>query len=240
MSTADMTVIDVQNMPAEYVQAMSKTRAYIANITELEYDLARDYGNYHIAPKPADAPFSLTEITPRKGRMDFGDNKRIEFPIMPTEIAKDLCREINDGAGARSFLGVFMCGASGPTTAELADARTRMQKFYGWCVNEGDKLWQQFRNVVMIPDLYKRAANHLHLIREWATDVQPAYECQACGTPHKPGIAICPQCGFLIDRAKAMKLFPDRFAPAVPPAMEAEAPATAKRARGKAPETTES
>jgi hypothetical protein len=209
-------VIHVQNMPEEYLEKFNASRAYIVNITDTQYSLSRTYGNYIIAPKRPGQDFAVTEIAPRKGTMDMGDRRVFDFPITPAEVATDLCREINSDAGYESFLGVFVAKGPVPTDAELRENQARLIKFYQWGVAEGDKLWQQTRMVILIPDWIKRAADYLKLDRDWKTNVQPNLECPACGSRHKPNLAICSSCGAILDEEKARKFFPDRFAPPAP------------------------
>ena len=215
MSTSS-PLIAVQNMPAEYLEKFNASRPYVVNITDTEYCLSRTYGNYNLPAKEAGERYSVTEIAPRRGTMDMGDRKVFDFPITPQDVATDLCREINVDAGYDSFLGVFVSKGAIPTEAELAGAEKKLTKFYGWCVAEGDKIWQQSRMVMLIPDLLKRAADYLNLDREWKTNVQPNLECPGCGTHHKPGLALCIACGLILDDAKARRLYPDRFAPPAP------------------------
>lgn len=207
-------VIAVQNMPPEYLEKFNASRAYIVNITDVDFNLSRTYGNYRIPAREPGEEFSVTEITPRKGTMDMGDRRVFDFPITPDEVAKDLCREINDDAGYNSFLGVFVCKGPAPTEKELEQAKARLVKFYQWCVAEGDKVWQQTRMVIMIPDILKRAADYLKLDRDWKTNIQPNLECPGCGAHHKPNVAICIACGIVLNEEKARRLYPERFAPA--------------------------
>lgn len=203
-------VLSVQNMPPQYVAEFNASRAYIANITEIDWRLSRDYGNYFIAGKKAGEQFSLTEIGPRKGRMDIGDNKRLEIPIMPAEVAADLIRDINGNAGGddhtTSFLGVFICGKDGPTADELAVEQARLGEFYRFCVAQGDMEWQRSGQVIMIPDLWKRAAKTLNLDREWCAVIPSNIECPGCGEKIKAGVAVCKSCGAILNREKAIAL----------------------------------
>lgn len=214
--SSNAPVINVQDMPPEYLERFNASRAYIVNITDTQYMLSRTYGNYFIPAKNEGEEYSITEVTPRKGTMDMGDRKIYEFPITPGQVAFDLCREINNDAGFESFLGVFICKGPEPTAAEIKSANARLEKFYQWGVNEGDKIWQQTRMVILIPDWIKRAADYLKLDRDWKTNVQPNLECPACGSKHKAGLAICMACGAILDEAKARKFFPDRFAAGLP------------------------
>lgn len=217
-------VISVQNMPPEYIAALNASRAYIANITDTDYRLSRDYGNYFIPGKKPGEQFSLTEIGPRKGRMDIGDNKRLEFPIMPQEVAADLVRDINGNAGGdehtNSFLGVFICGKDGPTADELALQLARLDAFDRFCVSQGDIEWQRSGQVVMIPDLWKRAAKRLNLDREWCAVIPSNIECPRCGEKIKAGVAVCKGCGAILDREKYMQYEPLPMTPTVEAAPE--------------------
>ncbi len=211
-------VIAVQNMPPEYLEKFNASRAYIVNITDTDYCLSRTYGNYQIPGRKADEDFTVTEIGPRKGTMDMGDRKVFDFPITPGDVAADLCREINTDAGFDSFLGVFVCKANVPTEAELNKANKRLEKFYTWCIAQGDSEWQRSGSVIMIPDLFKRAVTYLKLDREWCSQIQPNLECPGCGTHLRPKVAICAACGCVIDRDRAEKLglIPQRSVEAAP------------------------
>lgn len=212
MSTAPTIV--VQNMPPEYLEKFNASRAYICNITDTEYNLTRTYGNYHIPAKAQGEKHTVTEISPRKGTMDMGDRRTFDFPITPSEVANCLCREVNGDAGLNSFLGVFVIAGPEPTAAELKKGNERLLKFYQWGVAEGDKIWQQSRMVMLIPDWIKRAADYLGINRDWKTDVQPNLECEGCGAHYKFGVALCASCGLVLNVEKARKLYPERFAAA--------------------------
>lgn len=221
----------VANMPPQYLEEFNASRAYIANITDVEYARARTYGMYTIRAKNPGEAYSLTEIGPRRGTMDFGDKHVMDFPITPDQIAKDLVREINGDAGFDSFLGVFVCGPNGPSADELANQRAHLEAFYTWCVGQGDEEWQRTGRIIMIPDLHKRAATYLKLNREWCAKIQPQLECPGCGDNIRPGVAVCKSCGAVIDRGKAIALGILRPEPEEPSQEDAfvEAPAKGKK-----------
>jgi hypothetical protein len=196
----------VGNLPPAYVEELNKRRAYLANITDTDFTRSRTYGNYTIRAKGPGEEYSLTEIAPRRGIIDMGGKQVLDFPIVPEEIAADLAREINADAGEGSFLGVFVCGPTGPTKQELFDAHTRLEAFYDRCIQAGDIEWQRSEQIVMIPDLYKRAAKYRRQERDWAHSVQPTLECPGCGTNLRPKVAVCKSCGAVIDAAKAKAL----------------------------------
>lgn len=199
-------IFAVDSMPPEVMAMLSASRAYIANITEIEFARSRTYGNYIIPGKEPGQQFSLTEITPRKNVIDYGDNKKIESPLSPNDIAKDLVREINGDAGFESFLGVFVCGKDGPSAEELKVEHARLEKFAQWCVRQGDDEWQTRGKIDTIPDLWKRMAVFLRIEREWCNAIQPNLECPGCGTNVKPNIAVCKDCGAILNREKAIAL----------------------------------
>jgi hypothetical protein len=196
----------VQNMPAKYAAEFNQSRAYIANITDVEFSRSRTYANFIIPARPDGEEYSLTEITPHKGVMDMGDKHTSEFPIFPEEIAADLCREINADAGYDSFLGVFVCGPDGPTERELKDAHAKLERFYAWCVSMGDQEWQRTQKIFLIQDVWKRAATYLKLNREWNSVIQSNNECPGCGTNVRSGVAVCKECGCVLDRERAIEL----------------------------------
>jgi ribosomal protein L32 len=198
--------MSVANLPEKYRQEISNGRAYLANISDIEHTRPRTYGNYTIKACEPGEEYSMTEITPRRGVMDFGDKHIVDFPIMPEEIAADLAREINADAGDNSFLGVFVCGPDGPTKQELVQAHARLDLFYDTCIQAGDVEWQRSHQIIMIPDLFKRAAKIRRQKREWALGVQPTFECPGCGENLRPNVAVCKGCGCVINRARAIEL----------------------------------
>jgi len=209
MGTAPSPLLNLTGVPNDYREAFSKSRSYIANISTEDYHIAQTYGNYMIPGRKAGEEFSLIEITPRSAKIDMGDNRSFYEPISTKEIADDICRMINSdagGEGQNSFLGVFVCGKDGPTKHELSEAHKRLEKFYAWCVQQGDVSWQRYHQIIMIPDLLKRAANYLKAEREWAAVVHVTEDCPGCGSPVKQGVALCKGCGCVIDRKKALEL----------------------------------
>jgi hypothetical protein len=222
--------IVVGNLPPLYLEELNRRRAYLANITDMEFTRSRTYGNYTILGKKPGEEYSLLEIAPRRGTMDYGDKRVIDFPITPEEIAADLAREINADAGENSFLGVFVCGPNGPTEAELADAHARLEAFYDRCIAAGDVEWERSEQIVMIPDLFKRAAKYRRQDREWAHGVKPSVECPGCGENLSPKVAVCKSCGCVVNRKRALELgmIQPEPEPAGEPATQTTAPPAAK------------
>ena len=182
---------------------MNAHMAVIANITEQQWILHRTYGTFRIEPCPPGQSYSLTELGPRKGTIDLGDKRVLDFPISAREIAEDLAREINSDGGEASFFGVFVCAGERPTAAELDQARRRLEEFYKKQVFVADQEWERTHNYMVITDVQRRAARWLGLEKDWAYEPKPMVDCPACGEKVKPGVAVCRACGAVLDAAKA-------------------------------------
>ncbi len=182
---------------------MQQETAAIANITDQRWIAQRTYGNFIIEPAAPGAPCSVTRITARKGVIDLGDKRTLDFDIRARDIAEDLAREVNADAGENSFFGVFVCAGAAPTDEELAAARERLDDFYRRVVFAADQEWERTHNHLMITDVARRASRWLSLERDWAYDKRPVVECPACSEKLKAGVAVCRACGAILDREKA-------------------------------------
>ena len=187
-------------------------KAVIANITEQQWVLHRTYGNFLIGPcAPSSrlsrdqSGYALTEVTARKGAMDLGDKRTLEFPISAREVADDLAREVNADGGDGSYFGVFVCAGAEPTEEELSQARHRLEAFYTDQVRIGDQEWERTHNYQFITDVQRRAARWLGVEKDWCYEPKPMVDCPACGEKLKPGVAVCKSCGAVLDREKALK-----------------------------------
>jgi hypothetical protein len=149
--------------------------------------------------------YALTEITARKGTIDLGDKRTLDFPISAREIAEDIAREINSDAGDGSYFGVFVCAGDAPTDAELAAARARLAEYYRRLVAQADQDWERSHNWLMITDVERRAARWLGLEKEWSYEPRPLVDCPACAEKLKPGVAVCKSCGAVLDPEKAAR-----------------------------------
>lgn len=184
---------------------MNRDAAYIANICEQQWIAQRTYGTFVVHACPAGHPFGLTEVGPRKGTIDLGDNRILEFPISAREVAEDLAREANSDGGEGSFFGVFVCAGERPSDEELAQARRRLEEFYRRMVLQADQEWERSHDYTMITDVQRRAAHWLGVEKDWAYDPKPMAECPACGERVKQGAAVCRACGAVLDREKAAR-----------------------------------
>ncbi len=149
-------------------------------------------------------PCALTRVTARKGTIDLGDKRVLDFPITAREIADDIAREINSDAGDASYFGVFVCAGDAPAEAELAEAYRKLGEFYKRLVFIADQEWERTHNYMIITDVQRRAARWLGLEKEWSYEPKPMLDCPACGEKVKPGVAVCRSCGAVLDRAKAV------------------------------------
>jgi len=185
---------------------MNSEIVVIANITEQSYTAHRTYGTFQISGRMAGMEVALTRVTPRTAVMDYGDKRILPLAITASEIAEDLCREINSDAGENSFLGVFVCAGNTPTEDELRGARTRLEEFYRALVATADREWERSHSFLFIHDLQRRAAGHLGLNKEWYYQARETAECPGCGERVKPNVAVCKTCGAILDRDKALTL----------------------------------
>jgi hypothetical protein len=190
-----------QDTPA--ILASRDSVAVIANITEQQWLAQRTYGNFVVKGCPPGQPYELTEVQARKGTIDLGDKRVLDFPITARAIAEDIAREVNSDAGEGSFFGVFVCEALQPTEAELDEAHAKLAEFYKRLVFTADQEWERTHNYMLITDVQRRAARALGLEKEWSYDPKPMADCPACGEKVKPGVAVCRACGAVLDREKA-------------------------------------
>jgi hypothetical protein len=204
---------------------MNADFAYLANITEQSWIAQRTYGTFQVPGCPSSSTglqpvdeeraenrgatngvaYALTEITARKGTIDLGDKRTLDFPISAREIAEDIAREINSDAGDGSYFGVFVCAGDAPTDAELAAARARLAEYYRRLVAQADQDWERSHNWLMITDVERRAARWLGLEKEWSYEPKPLVDCPACAEKLKPGVAVCKSCGAVLDPEKAAR-----------------------------------
>ena len=105
---------------------MNSETAVIGNITDQQWILHRTYGTFIIPACPAGQVYALAEIGPRKGIIDLGDRRTLEYPLAAREIAGDLAREVNSYGGEGSYFGVFVCAGERPTPTEMDEARRRL------------------------------------------------------------------------------------------------------------------
>jgi len=181
------------------------TESYLINITDQQWVRARTYGNYIIAGKKNGEAFGVTVIRDVQMRRDRGDNQQEFTPLEARAVAEDLAKSINADAGDGSFMGVFVCNAPQPSSAELADAEAKLVEFYKSLISIGDTEWERTHNHLMVSDLHRRAARHLGIEKDWAYDPKPMVDCPACGSKVKPGVAVCRTCGAVLDREKALR-----------------------------------
>jgi hypothetical protein len=194
---------------------MNLDTAVIANITEQQWILHRTYGTFQVAParekQPGQQACGVTAVAARKGTIDLGDKRVLDFPITAREIAEDLVHEINSDGGDASFFGVFVCAGDAPTPAELDAARGKLEEFYKKQVFIADQEWERTHNYMVITDVQRRAARWLGLEKDWSYEPKAMADCPACGEKVKPGVAVCRSCGAVLDAAKAAQFGLARF-----------------------------
>jgi hypothetical protein len=188
------------------VNRMTPGTAVIVNLTEQSWTLHRSYGTYQVHGRAPDGPYALTPVHARAAVMDLGDKRTLEVPITASEVAQDLCREINADAGEDSFFGVFVAQAERPGDDELTEARQRLAAFYRSMVASADREWERSHSYLFINDVQRRAARYLGLEKEWFYQARETSDCPGCGEKVRAGVAVCKTCGAILDRDKAATL----------------------------------
>lgn len=92
------------------------------------------------------------------------------------------------------------------TAQEIAKAKNNWIEECRRLVAEGDMLFSKPQERQNIMDIHRTACIELNQEREWCYRPKVLVDCEGCGTPNKPGIAVCPQCGAVLDREKAARL----------------------------------
>jgi hypothetical protein len=184
----------------------TQTTAVIVNLTEESWMLHRSYGTYRVRGCESGEPYALTRVDARSAVMDLGDKRTLDVPISASEVAQDLCREINSDGGEESFFGVFVAAGEMPSDAELRQGREQLASFYRRLVAGADREWERSHSYLFINDVERRAARHLGLEKEWFYHPRETVECTGCGEKIKPCVAVCRVCGAILDREKAASL----------------------------------
>jgi len=91
------------------------------------------------------------------------------------------------------------------TSEEVSRAQNAMNTEYARLVALGDRLWARPQDHKDISDLHRRACIALGQERPWCYIPQQLVDCEFCGSKIKQNIAICPQCGGILDREKAIR-----------------------------------
>lgn len=108
-------------------------------------------------------------------------------------------------------LGVFKTQNNPPTKAEIDAANKRLDQYCLHLINEADEAYSKGpdeASKVIEPNVHFVAARRLGrtaLESGWLKNAHvPAArsECPNCGTPYKVGIAQCPSCRMVLDKAK--------------------------------------
>src|SRR5271170_3905367 len=104
------------------------------------------FGSLVIRSPQAGEPYALTPVRPCISIMDLGDKHTHEYHLTAREIAEDIARELNSDSGEGSFHGIFVAAGAAPTTAELDDARKRLENFHRRLVDAADLEWERTKN----------------------------------------------------------------------------------------------
>ena len=125
--------------------------------------------------------------------------------------------------------GIFVPEGDKPTSAELAQAKSKLVSYFQRLIPIADDLWTNPRSRWQIDNNARIAAKYLGIRREWAevSGIAGRIECPVCGEFVKPGVAKCSHCGAILDAAKAAQ-----YGIHVPESAAATAPAPPAQATG--------
>jgi len=92
------------------------------------------------------------------------------------------------------------------TVQEVKTANQNMVTEFGRLIAEADMMWARPPEQVNISDLHRQACRAMGQERPWSYTAVQLVDCEGCGVKHKEGIAVCPHCGAILDREKAIRL----------------------------------
>ncbi len=109
--------------------------AVICNISDQSWLLHRTHGTFAIAACEPGQDYALTPISSRRGRIDLGDKRTLDFPITAREIADDW-RERLILTAARAAISAcsFVMEACLPTKSNLRRKTDLFRFTGGWCL----------------------------------------------------------------------------------------------------------
>lgn len=205
----------INPIPAKFVKAMIGDSVYLINLTDQSWVFHRTYGCYLIKGIADGQAFTSMKIQGRLEHIDQGDEKYTQQITDASEIAADLAGQANDGIlvpeGIESFMGVFVSPTEEPSAKLLAAMTEKLMAFWVAQVQLGDQFWDDPKDHKNISSLMRRAAKATRQTRPWTYEVKSMTTCPACSSSIPHGLAICKDCGALLDEEKARKYFPQYF-----------------------------
>lgn len=204
------------------IEAVNKATAltarkvvYICNITRQSFNAIRTFGYVNVVGAKKGQEYALTPVHEYRDRIVYDDKHQIPVTFPASEVAEDIVRSCNVDAGYTtedgdeeyrgSFLGVFLCSGDKPTEEELDDARRRLRDFDTYLVRAADKKWSETHNHKEISGAERRAAERLHIRREWLFAPEQNVTCPFCQQPMTAGAVIHAgpgACGQIVDRVR--------------------------------------
>ena len=97
-----------------------------------------------------------------------------------------------------------------PTKDDLVLPTMELNAKFDELIAEADKHYENHK-YDDISEFHRLAARRRKLTKGWMNANPDLVACVACGTDVKPNIAVCPQCGAVLDEALARKYFPEKF-----------------------------
>lgn len=225
----------------KWVDQITKACLYVINLSETTHVLQRTYGAYFIEGIKEGEQYTVTKVHGRIATLDEGDNVRSQQIIEADEIAACICMQINEGIlckeGYESFGGAFVSETNPPSPKDLKKNIAKLMSFYDGQIELADQFWDDPHDHKNISSLMRRAARIRNQSRPWTYLSVEMLACPACGVNVRVGLAICKECGAILDEEKARKFFPERFVEASAVARDTESKPTSRRAN--APQRTQ-
>lgn len=140
-----------------------------------------------------------------------GENRTLRVPVPERQVAEEIVRSFTSSrvgieSGMSPALGLVEGAKNLKTVRELHPElinklNGEQVAWFSTIVKRADDDWQKFRQHRQITDDQRMAAKALGLKREWI-DVHKAedfIECPACGTRLVKTVAICRDCGCIVN-----------------------------------------
>jgi hypothetical protein len=181
-----------------------RDRAYIVNVGPFEWrDIYPNFGYVEILKSPGKGQYMLTPVYGRKENFDIGDDRRGERTYSARTLAESFCHYGSEGTDTRDR-GAFVSDSATPSADELRGALARMEKYFMERVNTADTIYGRAPNrPELISDEARTAAHWLGVDRPWLFKIEPTEDCPVCGERLKAGVAMCRNCGAILDADKA-------------------------------------
>ena len=174
---------------------------------------------YYKIPAAKKGDFEILVIGPAKFPVYMDETRgSLKVPVMAEEVARSIVEDYipthlgyGDGVGPGLF---WVPGALDKNKVKIIHsdklklAEQSQLLWFRELVKIGDDLWSTLHKHIAISDIQRIAATSLGLEREWIikADFDNISVCPACGKEVMKTVAVCAQCGCILDEEKYNKL----------------------------------